>query len=887
MQAKVDAEEVLRIHIRDLQANYTDLPNYPNQLEIQKGNTPKTTRTTRPLSVGLGNKVMNAITLMATVTGAPHSWLSQSAQQHELRARVINLHNGYDLYKSETWEHLRDLRQRHKPLKIWFSLPCTKWCPWNYMNYKHRGREEQLETAKRRERRMLWHVNQFIKETMIADPQVMIYFEWPTQCLGWKQWPMEDLREFMEARGQPRATCRMDGCRYGLRELKVKMVDLYTSGGPSGESEWSAASYYPWKFVQSACRFWHDGLAPNRHLRLLQRRDDLPVEVDRPGSDEVDNDGIVYANLVEDQLSDIEDDVDSQPLEIYLKKMDRLTLKSIFDEATAKEEYTFEALETLLEFFNVYYKAIHEHSRWNPGQGCSIAFGGYSHGAFSGVSKATEQFDFLVRYVNTFFKCHQPQAFWSSLMDCGYVDPFKVMMWSEGDVYPMGYQNGHFLLHDPDDTLDVPDGPTVEDAVPEGIDKSEYQKWQAQVAKFHKAAGHPTNRNLARIIKEAGHPEWKIQVAKEFYCPGCESFRPGGMSSGQVPPAQKEEGEVLLLMDVATKLRAAHVLYLCDFLEMRAESGRHFIEAISERWLSVFPRRKVVILDSAKSFMSEQASDFLRDLQVLVHYLAEKEPWANGVIEAAIQDVRHTASAIYLEAMDVDLSATLHMAVSALNATELTAGYSAHQSAVGASHQPTDEDRLAFELVEPKSDFARLVVCRQRAEEIARQAKAKRVLVKLHNTSVRQPLRQFSPLDLVKVWRKVWPKEQHSGPRGGFKKSGRPHWIGPGRILFQEALPHQQRGEERIHVVWVLVGSQLLRCSVHSVRPVTETERLQHEITTEEDFTRWRSLADVLPRRKYTDLMDQAPNEDETELPNLPERPDPSWSFHIGDYDRR
>ena len=224
--------------------------------------------------------------------------------------------------------------------------------------------------------------------------------------------------------------------------------------------------------------------------------------------------------------------------------------------------------------------------------------------------------------------------------------------------------------------------------------------------------------------------------------------------------------------------------------------------------------------------------------------------------------------------MDVDLFVTLHMSVSALNATEFTAGFSAHQWAFGASHQPTDEDRYAMELVEPRSDFARLVVCRQRAEEIARTSKARRVLTKLNNTVVRQPLRQFSPLDLVKVWRKVWPKEQHSGPRGGYKKSGRPHWIGPGRVLFQEALPHQQPGEERVHVVWVLIGSQLLRCSVHSVRPVTETERFHHEISVPEDFPQWRSLADVLPRREYTDLLGQEPDEDEKELPDLPETPD-------------
>ena len=68
-------------------------------------------------------------------------------------------------------------------------------------------------------------------------------------------------------------------------------------------------------------------------------------------------------------------------------------------------------------------------------------------------------------------------------------------------------------------------------------------------------------------------------------------------------------------MDVATKLRVLHPLYLCDFLEMRAESGNDFIHAMSERWLCVFPRPRVVILDSAKSFMSEQVSDFLSDLQ--------------------------------------------------------------------------------------------------------------------------------------------------------------------------------------------------------------------------------------------------------------------------------
>eukprot|EP00439_Symbiodinium_sp_Y106_P053941 s332_g7.t1 len=551
-------------------------------------------------------------------------------------------------------------------MKIWFSLPCTKWCPWNSMNYKNNGREEQLETARRRERRLLWQVNQFIKETLTADPQVKIYFEWPTQCVGWSQHPMEDLREYMDSHDQPWVNCRIDGCRYGLREgedgdfvqkrwtiktndenfHQVFRAKVCTGGhhhAPSGGSEWTASTYYPWKLVQSWCRFWRDNLVPTRHLRLLQRRDNQPADVDGLEDCVVEHAGTTYASMVEDYYDECEELTEDAVMDINMKEVDKLSLKSLFEEALVKEKLTFDVLESLMEeFFNVYYKVEPGHSRWNPGKGCAVAFGGYSHGAFSGISNATEQFEFLVRYVNGFFKQHQPQALWSSFMlnkDCKslpHKDHHNYKL-SSNTVCGFGkYEGGGLWLNRLPRALDVvrrrrlrdgttakgvvlntrhefvqfqpqelhatetwkgtrmvlsfyttrlapwmpPDkrqrlqalgfrlapqpkdsGPSPtstahawtaeclpvarepdvepinEDPLPEGIDKVEYQRWQEQIAKFHKAAGHPTNRNLAHIIKDAGHPEWKVQVAKEFYCPSCESLRPGGVSSGQVPPA--------------------------------------------------------------------------------------------------------------------------------------------------------------------------------------------------------------------------------------------------------------------------------------------------------------------------------------------------------------
>ena len=259
---------------------------------------------------------------------------------------------------------------------------------------------------------------------------------------------------------------------------------------------------------------------------------------------------------------------------------------------------------------------------------------------------------------------------------------------------------------------------------------------------------------------------------------------------------------------------------------------------------------------------------------------AEKEHWSPGVAEAAAQDMKSTATAIHTEALEQDPAITLHLAAAAaaLNSTEYTAGFSSYQWVFGQNYNITDEDYRTFASW-PRSqqqDFTALVTARQQAVEVARRTRATRVLPKLANTAVRQPLREFKEMDLVKIWRKQWPAEIYKGPRGGSKKSCRPHWIGPGRVIFHEVLPQPQEGDHRRHIVWVLIGSQLYRCSVHSVRHATETERFLFETSGKEDPSRWKTLDDVLPRREYHDIVAEEPGEEETELPPLPDRPDPT-----------
>eukprot|EP00439_Symbiodinium_sp_Y106_P012966 s3447_g1.t3 len=974
------------------------------------------------------------------ISCSPHSWLSSAGEECGLRPRCINLHNGYDLYKADSWDRLRDLRRKRRPRRLWFSLPGTKWCAWGTLDYQAGDRQGRLAEARRKERRLLWNVNVFIKEALMEDDMIEIYFEWPHPNQGWLQQPMVDLSQWMEQQGIPWLPCRLDGCNYGLRDekdhkfIKKQWLVRTTSEAfhkkfrsktcPGNHGTHSSTdvlkgtkeTYYPWRMVKAFTSHWRDQHVPHKHLRLLEGG---YIEHENEESDLEDlhpiesytEEALLGLTSSSTALGPTEEAlIGLTSSSTALGPINTNDYRTIIDQYVNQGTYTMTALEHVLSLVPSGHRQ-QKHSRWDDGSGLILVLGAYSHGNFCGVSKATGRHSKLVLFINNVLRrCLPTGSTWSSLMVSfnrpalphrdvhnakgsqnhlvclgdyvngglwlagapneqqpvvrrwvygqlvkGYVVPTKDRVvtfdphiwhssqkWTGWRVAISAYTTRMaYNLVQQDraelDRLQFPvcarlnmelaqeslavTQPTMEpEELPEGVSKEELERWKANVSKFHKAAGHPSNRNLAKIISDAGHAPWKVQVAINHHCPACASLRPGGTSSGQIPPASthpqyeawqavaidsaewippktKQKVKFLVFMDVATKLRVVQPLYVMDFLQMRQESGEDLIKAFSERWLGTFPKPQVVLMDAAKSFSSEPVREFFSDVNILTHFVAEKEAWAHGTVEAAVQDVKQTASAIFLDDRSLPLEVALQLATSALNSTEYTAGFSSFQWAYGTAYRISDEDVMTYQAVKPSTDFAKLVTARQRAEEIARTTRATRVLGKLQNTTVRQPLRNFSPMDLIKVWRRVWPAEQHRGPRGGFKKAGRPHWIGPGRVVFSEVLPHQKDLEDdRRHIVWVLIGTQLLRCSVHSVRPVTEDERFVFETTSTEKPSQWTSLADVLPKKEYVDLSDQVPDEAETQLPALPSQPDASTTvlptrrlrqkvtFKTGDY---
>ena len=121
-------------------------------------------------------------------------------------------------------------------------------------------------------------------------------------------------------------------------------------------------------------------------------------------------------------------------------------------------------------------------------------------------------------------------------------------------------------------------------------------------------------KNLARLVRDANLESWKVKMAHDFVCPTCASLKPGGSSSGKVPPAAThaqfgpwqalglDAGEwfipgtkfklkFLLMIDMTTRLRVVHVLMdSYDITTMKTENAEQVVQGVSTGWLGHYPK---------------------------------------------------------------------------------------------------------------------------------------------------------------------------------------------------------------------------------------------------------------------------------------------------------
>ena len=117
------------------------------------------------------------------------------------------------------------------------------------------------------------------------------------------------------------------------------------------------------------------------------------------------------------------------------------------------------------------------------------------------------------------------------------LDPFSEMIEAPQIAHVEGSPDEE--LGEAPELPQLPDGEEEPDLMPESEPQpsgEEIKQWEIKLEKFHKSAGHPTARNMARMLSDAKLPRWKIKMALKHKCPVCEELKPGGSSSKQISP---------------------------------------------------------------------------------------------------------------------------------------------------------------------------------------------------------------------------------------------------------------------------------------------------------------------------------------------------------------
>ncbi|CAL1139358.1 unnamed protein product [Cladocopium goreaui] len=339
---------------------------------------------------------------------APDSWLTAACRTEGLRFSRINLQQGYDLYKTNTYELLKEKYKSEKPRRIWISTRCTYWCPFTSLNYNTVERRQVLEGRRRQERAMFKKLIPFILDIIEDDPSVELFWEWPRRCYGWQEPMILHLQDRLQKLGKPWHFARVDGCRYGLRSARGGFLQKAWSIGTTSSHfyhlyrsktcpgchehdriqglETQKSAYYPWKLCKSIAQTWRQELYPDKWLTYLQA-----------------------------------------PLPSFVEPEEQLQALGLMDGA--------------LDF-------------------------------------------------------------------CPAMDLCPGL-----DFYPAESSSS---------------------SEPSG---KELSLWRVHLMKYHRAAGHPSNYNLSRILRDAGRAPWQVRAAMDLKCDECAALKLGGSSSGKVPPA--------------------------------------------------------------------------------------------------------------------------------------------------------------------------------------------------------------------------------------------------------------------------------------------------------------------------------------------------------------
>ena len=353
-------------------------------------------------------------------------------------------------------------------------------------------------------------------------------------------------------------------------------------------------------------------------------------------------------------------------------------------------------------------------------------------------------------------------------------------------------------------------------------------KAQRTVMRLHRNLGHPTNRELIRLLREKNAQADLLEAAESHSCSVCDVHRPpAGVPVSSMPraltfnhraqadtlwvqiPGTQRQQPVLMISDSSTRLLAARHL-------RGGEKTEEFIKHLERAWLRSFGPMQILAVDEHRAWSSDRMREWCTEQGIQLQISPGQSHTRLAILERRHQVTRRALS-LFLQANPViasdpdGLVIALNYVVRQINRTPNVSGFSPLQWTLGYTpHVPgllmEEPDIPNPSHLSPSDRFMEKLRLQQEAAKAMMKADTDR---RLRRALLRKFMGQQHVLragDLCFYWR--------DAPAGSAAKLQR---RGPATVIMREEGPHGPTTD----VYWIGHGTSLLRAAPEHVKPAT------------------------------------------------------------------
>eukprot|EP00435_Cladocopium_sp_Y103_P067059 s369_g29.t1 len=393
------------------------------------------------------------------------------------------------------------------------------------------------------------------------------------------------------------------------------------------------------------------------------------------------------------------------------------------------------------------------------------------------------------------------------------------------------------------------------------LDEENRQAAKRTIMRLHRNLGHPTNKELIRLLKSKNASDILLQAAQEHECGLCDLHkRPTGVPVSSMPkdtsfndrvqadtlwiqvPGIRNKQPVLMMSDAMTRLLAAR--------HIKAETTDEYIRQIELAWISFFGPMKTLQVDEHRAWSSDAMREWATEQGIQLVISPGQAHTRLAILERRHQVTRKAIS-LFLEsnptvAADKDaLVIALNYIIPQLNRTPNVHGFSPIQWVLGYTPQIpgllSEESSLCNPAhLDPSERFMEKLRLQQEASKAMIEAdtdhRLRRALLRKY---MGQPL-LLQPGDLCYYWRDTPP-----GSAAKLK------WRGPATVIMREPGPHGPHTD----VYWIGHGTVLLRAAPGHIKAATPLQDVTEKARDPLDTAK-QALSNIRNRgvTHFTDL---------------------------------